>query len=162
MTGTWGVQVVSRISGRRNFDSRTEALTDLDVSDTGAVWQFAFDVTTRNDYRGMAQLLERCPSSRYTCRPRTGATLLHVAANVDAVDCMLLLLRNDASDIDQADSTGATALMVAARNGFIRSLRCLVRLFSAEVNKSDRGPIFRRHPTMPKNATLFRPSMAAP
>ena len=129
----------------RSISYATEALTDLDVSDTGAVWQFAFDVTTRNDCRGLAQLLERCPSSRYTCRPRTGATLLHVAANVDAVDCMLLLLRNDASDIDQADSTGATALMVAARNGFIRSLRCLVQLFSAEVNKSDQHGLTSLH-----------------
>ena len=80
----------------------------------------------QKQHRTFVELLDANPTFdiNFVCG-RSNRTLLHMAANVGAYECLVYLLKKGART-DVVDKQGTTPLQVAARNGFARAISRLL------------------------------------
>eukprot|EP00794_Sanderia_malayensis_P015706 gene15706-17291_t len=86
--------------------------------------------------KGLAQqaVAELLTSSDFNVNHSIGRaqrTLLHIAANVGAYECVLLLLKKGA-DVSSQDRSGVTPLQLAARNGHTKCIHKLLESMSKD------------------------------
>ncbi|XP_065067816.1 E3 ubiquitin-protein ligase HACE1-like [Rhopilema esculentum] len=102
---------------------RTARAADLPTDPQAAI-STLLPLIMRNDHKTVAELLL---SSDFDVnyRIRAERTLLHIAANVGAYDCLVILIKKDAN-VDCQDRSGVTPLQLAARNGHTKCIHKLL------------------------------------
>lgn len=103
---------------------KTARSNDLAPDPKNAYYQL-LSYVMQNQYRIFIELLEGSPKFdiNFVCG-RSHRTLLHMAANVGAFECLQYLLKRGAEP-NLPDRQGITPLQVASRNGFVR---CIIKL----------------------------------
>lgn len=92
-----------------------------------------------NDNEGAAEMLiDTLGASIVNAPDSKGRTPLHAAAFTDHVECLQLLLSQNAQ-VNSADSTGKTPLMMAAENGQTNTVEMLVSSASADLTLQDKS-----------------------
>jgi len=107
---------------------RTARAAEL-PQDANAAVSTLLPLVMKNESKIVSELLQ---SSDFDVNHRIGGkrTLLHIAANVGAYDCLVILIKRDA-DVNSQDKSGVTPLQLAARNGHVK---CIQKLLESKAN----------------------------
>ncbi|XP_028411052.1 E3 ubiquitin-protein ligase HACE1-like [Dendronephthya gigantea] len=108
---------------------RTARASDL-PGDNDSAFYMLMPMVMQNQHRAVSELISSSSYDVSHIAGRAKRSLLHVAANVGAYDCLAYLLRKGA-DVNCQDIGGVTPLQLAARNGHTK---CIQKLLECKAN----------------------------